>query len=232
MNNNLLQLKIKQRLNKLDSMDYDNIPCWQIAEAFNKAQRDWTRRQIHGSNPFKEGDEQSTKRIDDLQILIKTEELYGKHHPDYFETEAIPSDYMAFKRISAKAKKGKCPLRSLVIYLVEVENVELLIDDPHLCPSFDWAESFGTLSGGRVKIYTKNLFEVEEAKLVYYRFPKDVVFEDCVNPETNTVTTPQECEFKDDIIEILVSEAASILAGDIESNFQFQRNSQDTEKNN
>ena len=50
MNNSLLQIKIKERLNKLDSDDYENISCWQIQEAFNKAQREWVRRQVNGIN--------------------------------------------------------------------------------------------------------------------------------------------------------------------------------------
>ena len=37
MNNATIQLKVQQRLNKLASQDYDNIECWQIVEAFNKA---------------------------------------------------------------------------------------------------------------------------------------------------------------------------------------------------
>ena len=63
MNNTALQLKIKQRLNKLASNDYDNIECWQIVEAFNKAQLDWCRRNLHGLNVLQEGDEESTRRI-------------------------------------------------------------------------------------------------------------------------------------------------------------------------
>ena len=65
MLNETIVYKVTQRLNKIASMDYDNIEKWQIVEAFNKAQVDWCRRQIHGMNQFKEGDEQSTRRIDD-----------------------------------------------------------------------------------------------------------------------------------------------------------------------
>ena len=50
MLNSTITVKIKQRLNKLDSNDYDNIECWQIVEAFNKAQVEWSRRQLHGIN--------------------------------------------------------------------------------------------------------------------------------------------------------------------------------------
>jgi len=75
MQNSVLTIKIKQRLNKLDSNDYDNIECWQIVEAFNKAQVEWSRRQLHGINILKEGDEQSTRRKDDLQVLLNSQSL-------------------------------------------------------------------------------------------------------------------------------------------------------------
>ena len=75
MLNSTITIKIKQRINKLDSNDYDNIECWQIVEAFNKAQVEWSRRQLHGINLVKEGDEQSTRRKDDLQVLMETSQL-------------------------------------------------------------------------------------------------------------------------------------------------------------
>ena len=51
MLNSTITIKIKQRINKLDSQDYDNITCWQIVESFNKAQVEWSRRQLHGILP-------------------------------------------------------------------------------------------------------------------------------------------------------------------------------------
>ena len=77
MNNNTLLIKLKQRLNKLDSQDFDNIECWQFVEAFNKAQVEWCRRNLHGGNMYKEGDELSKKRIDDLQPLLIELSLTG-----------------------------------------------------------------------------------------------------------------------------------------------------------
>lgn len=99
MNNNTLQLKIKQRLNKLDSNDYDNIEKWQIVEAFNKAQKDWCRRQLHGTNQKSEGDEQSIRRIDDLQILLTDKELSLNNKGLYSQSEVLPADYFQWKRI-------------------------------------------------------------------------------------------------------------------------------------
>jgi hypothetical protein len=90
MNNTTLQLKIKQRLNKLASNDYDNIQCWQIVEAFNKAQVQWVRRQLIGMNAEKQGDEQSMRKIDDLQNLLKeiSIELFQKNL--YVESPLLP----------------------------------------------------------------------------------------------------------------------------------------------
>ena len=86
MNNNTLLIKLKQRLNKLDSQDFDNIECWQFVEAFNKAQVEWCRRNLHGGNMYKEGDELSKKRIDDLQPLLIELSLTGTTTDKYFET--------------------------------------------------------------------------------------------------------------------------------------------------
>ena len=64
-------------MNKIDSQDYDNIKSWEIAEAFNKAQLEWCRRQLAGTNIRKEGDEMSKRRIDDLSILLTRKRLLG-----------------------------------------------------------------------------------------------------------------------------------------------------------
>ena len=84
MLNNTIVIKVKQRINKLDSQDYDNLECWQIVEAFNKAQVEWCRRQLHGLNIVKEGDEQSTRRKDDLQVLLTTDPLTMTDKKIYF----------------------------------------------------------------------------------------------------------------------------------------------------
>ena len=86
MDNSTVQLKLKQRLNKLSSNDYDNIESWQIAEAFNKAQVEWSRRQLHGGNMYKEGDEFSKRRIDDMQVLLRELPLTGTQNDTYFQT--------------------------------------------------------------------------------------------------------------------------------------------------
>lgn len=233
MNNNLLQIKIKQRLNKLSSFDYDNIECWQIQEAFNKAQLEWVRRRLHGLNALKESSEQSVTVVDDLQILLTDIELRGAEKPKYFETTVIPANYLHFVRIGANVKSDCCPKRPLVsIYQAEEANVDILLADNFKSPSFEWAETFCTILGDKIRIYTDGKFTVEDARLLYYRKPVDIQILGCSNISTGQVYTSNvECELKDDICEILVDEAAAILAGDIESMNQYQREVQNGQRN-
>ena len=233
MNNNLLQIKIRQRLNKLSSFDYDNIECWMIQEAFNKAQLEWVRRRLHGLNALRESSEQTVTVVDDLQILLSEINLKGNESPKYFETDIIPANYLHFVRISAKAKTDCCPPRTFSsIYQAEEANVDMLLGDNFKQPSFEWAETFCTILGDKVRIYTDGKFSVVDPKLVYYRKPKDIQILGCTNISTGqTFTINVECELKDDICEILVDEAAAILAGDIESMNQYQRETQNAQRN-
>ena len=81
--------------------------------------------------------------------------------------------------------------------------------------------------------YTNNDFEISEANLIYYRQPRKIQIQGCVDPYTNEETLVEvESEFKDDIIEVIIDEAVSVLAGDIESPVQYPRGTQTAERNN
>lgn len=232
MLNSTITIKLKQRLNKLDSQDYDNITCWQIVEAFNKAQVEWARRQLHGVNMTKEGDEGSTRRKDDLQVLLNTGALTIVDK-QYYYTGVLPENYLQWKRVDVITKKGCCDKRPMMVYLAEEGNLRQLLTDKAKQPSFEWGETFATLIGGNVNIYTNNDFDIDEANLIYYRQPIKIQINGCIDPYTNIASTIDvQCEFKDDIIELIIDEAASILAGDIESGNQFSRGTEGAERNN
>lgn len=232
MLNSVITIKIKQRINKLDSQDYDNIECWQVVEAFNKGQVEWTRRQLHGINLVKEGDEQSTRRKDDLQVLLDTHTL-SIANKEYYYRGSLPTDYMQWKRVDVFASKGCCDKRRMKVYLAEEGNLNVLLSDKAKQPSFEWSETFATLKGNAVNIYTNGDFDVQKADIIYYRQPKKIQILGCVDPYTGVQTAVEvECEFKDDIIELIIDEAAAILAGDIESGNQYSRGSEGAERNN
>lgn len=235
MNNFLLQLKIKQRLNKLASGDYDNIECWQIVEAFNKVQLDWVRAQLGGVNIRKEGMEQSIRRIDDLQVLLQTASLKGTNKSLFFESATLPENYMEFNRVIGYATHPNCPdeLRRMRVDLAEETNTENYLRDTNTRPSWSWAETFCTLTNNKVRIYTNDAFAVQKAELVYYQLPSQVRIAGCTDPASGVVAVKDaECRFKDDVVEILVDLTAAQLAGDIESFNQMSRNKQNADSVN
>ena len=233
MNNSTLQIKIKQRLNKLASNDYDNIECWQVVEAFNKAQVEWSRRQLHGINITKEGDEESTRRKDDMQVLLNKTTITNLTDKGDYSFLNIPGNYLQWKRVDVYAQRECCDKRRMVIYLAEEGNVSLLLRDKLKRPSFEWAETFATLIDDNINVYTNGEFNIPEVQLTYYRQPRKIQIEGCSDPYTNQQSTVNiVSEFKDDIIELIIDETVSILAGDIESGNQFSRGTETAERNN
>lgn len=216
MNNNLLQLKIKQRLNKLSSNDYDSFECWMIVEAFNKVQLERVR------NAAKQG-EATNGLVDDFGILLNETDLIGQNKPIYYESQELPKDYLAGDRVSFLGVHKDCKEpRIFKVYDGEEKNLDELLKDPNKNPNFEWAETFKTQVSNTIRIYTDGKFQVTKPRLIYYRNPRPIAIEGCVN-EYDELTSNVECEFRDDLVESLIDETAGLLAGDIESINQYQR---------
>lgn len=233
MTNNLVQIKFKERLNKLSSMDYDNIECWQVQEAFNKAQIEWVRRMLHGYNQEKENPEQSINMIDNLQLLLTEQEFVAmKKKPMYYETETLSDDYLAFVRVSATGQKDCCKDRDFTVYLGEEANAQAILSDNYKCPNFEWGETFCTVINNRIRIYTLGDFDISEAKITYYRKPRNIEFRNCADIDTGNIFFDDvTSEMKDDIVEAIIDEAVGILAGDIADFNNSQRIIQNSMKN-
>jgi len=218
MLNSTIVIKVKNRVNKLDSQDYDNIPTWQILEAFNKGQVEWCRRQIIGVNQTKQGDEQSRRKVDDLQVLLTQAPLVLDFKTLYYEA-SLPTNYFEYKKLDVIATSKDCDEgRSMIIYQGEEVNVPILLRDENKKPSFEWGETFVTLVGDRFRIYTNGEFELKSADCLYYRQPTYIQMIGVADTYTTLISTVEvTSEFPDDVIEILIDEAAGIIAGDIES---------------
>lgn len=236
MLNTTLILKVRQALNKLSSNDYSNIDSWMILNAFNTVQPLWTRRNLRGTNQKQEGDEQSTSRIDDFEMLLTpTPKLAMNNRQTFFETVLpIPSDYLRYKRISATATNDCCEEpRPLVVYIGEEGNVDILLRDVSKKPSFQYAETFATFIDRKIRIYTNGEFDVDDVYLTYYRQPRRVQMTGVRDTYTGLIPTVDvTCEFNEDTIEVLIKEMAAELAGDIESQLQYQLNSTQAQQDN
>ena len=151
----------------------------------------------------------------------------------FFEGNNFPANYLEYKRVSINATNECCTTeRSMTVYLAEEANVDLIMRDPLKRPDFEWGETFCTMQQNTIRIYHRD-FNVVSPILTYYRRPRMIEILNCTDPYTQ-VASPADvtCEFKDDIIELIIDEAVSILAGDIESGNQFSRGSEGAERNN
>jgi hypothetical protein len=232
MNNNLARLKLRNRLNKLSSFDFTNLECWQEFEILNKAQIQWVRRQLHGINQVQEGDEESKRRIDDLNILLTSKELKTLNKDIFFESEVIPKNYLEFKKVVIIGEKKGCDsVKRIRTQLVPEADVEHLLANTLTTPSFKWGETFISLFGNKIRVWTNGDFLVKKLELNYYRFPKKISSLECLSID-GKVDTEQPIEFKDDIAEIIIDEAASIAAGDMKDISNYQRLSAELEKQN
>lgn len=227
MNNSSILVKVRQRLNKLSSFDYDNIEDWMVLEAFNKVQLETVRRlSIKG--------ESTKETIEDIQVFLKNIELKGTNKPNYFESINLPSDVVSIRRVSPKANTKDCSdLRQMVSYLVEEYNIDILLKDPLKNPNFEWAETIHTLVGNKIRIYTNDQFNIQKVDFLYYRKPLEIKIVGVFDLESQRESDVEQLsEFKDDFIENnLIPETCLILAGDIENSNQVQRNTQFIQRN-
>lgn len=212
MNSLNAAIKIEQRLAKISSADARNIKGWQMEEAANKGMFDWIRRNKHGGNQYREGDEQTVQQVDDLQLLLKIEKLgvSGSQSGLYATTDFLPSDYLYFKRLTPNCTKGACTYAPIRSTLIEEANVDEYLRDYDSQPSFDFEECFHTLIGNKVHVYHNGDFSVVDVSLTYYRQPQMLHFVDATK-------SGEDWEWKPDVAEQIIDEAVKILAGDIES---------------
>lgn len=226
MNNETILVKVKERLNKLASADYDNFESWQIVEAFNKAQIEFASRSTSIG-------ERNKKILEGLQVILTEFDLKGTSFGDYFETQVIPDNFLSYKRVSLEGTKEECPdPRPFLTYLVEESDIRILLRDPNSNPSWEWGETLVTMIDNKIRIYTQDKFVVKDPYLVYYRNPRPISIIGVVDMDTKEPANSEvTCEFKKDIIELIITETAGILAGDIENFNQQQRANQEAQKN-
>lgn len=204
-----------------------------MSEAFNKAQVSWVRRQLEGINQYKTGAEGSIRRIDDLQVLLSDYPLEMIDKALYYESKFRPIDYMDWCRISANAWNECCPPRPLTIFLGNEADRDMYLADSNREPSYDWKTTFATCINDTFRIYSNGQFTVQDPILTYYREPRKVVFKDCINLDTKQQSTIDVLsEFPDNIIELIIDDAASLLMADMDALQKAQYLAQNAERSN
>lgn len=112
--------------------------------------------------------------IRNISLLLNVEyPLTYLSTEDNYERFTIPKDFFSLSNVHVYATKEKCKSQRLQTTEAKSENIEELIFDESNCPSFDYRETFYTLSKNEVVVYKKD-FDITEVTLTYYRYPKKV----------------------------------------------------------
>jgi hypothetical protein len=170
---------------------------------------------------------------DNEDILVQ--EAIPAVDPTY-ETTGIP-EAACFCAPGADKENFCTTARTFTVYLSEVANTDVILRDPLKNPSFEWCETFCTFQSRTgnvpaIRIWRKNFF-IMEPTLYYYRTPRRIEIAGSIDPYTGELVAADiECEFKDDIVELLIDNGVSILAGDIDASNQMMRGEESSEKNN
>jgi hypothetical protein len=132
----------------------------------------------------------------------------------------LPSNYFDLSSARAKAIKDKC---RDIIELTEIrtENLNEILSDEFLKPSFEWREAPYTINSDTLSIYVKD-FKVDELLLNYYRYPNQIRLVDPEDPESG-FDSNSEIEWDDKSLDDIVS--LMVFNFDVNSNnprFQLQ----------
>lgn len=224
MNSKIAIQRIKQGIEKQDTNSYANFTNWDFEDALNKGLSDWFRRQNHGTNAYREGEEESEMRVDDLQVFLTEKKMAVTNYKIYSDSIKLPSNYRYYNKLSLITSKGDCKNVLLPSKLVENSNTDELLADWTSSPSFEFEQAFHSMLSNKFRLFHNDEFEIEYIKLSYYRAPQLIK---CDNSSMDL-----SWEIKDDVAELIIDEAIKNLAGNIEHSTATQLAKTRVEENN
>lgn len=211
-------VKVKKRVNKEDTDDYDNLSLYSIIEAYNKAQLNIVNYLTGQINQYKQGNEATFRTIDRLSSLInKTPlELSVTKEKDYYYTEDFPDEYFKYVSSYSEGFTDKCSGKKIFHIPIEEANIHLITRNDNQNASFEWAEAPITVAESKIKIHTDNKFNIKKAYLTFYRYPINIDIAGYTKQD-NTPSTTINPELPDDVVEMCIDEAVRIIQGDIQN---------------
>lgn len=215
-----LLYKIDQRLNKLSTNIHQQIPLEDKVLALNEAQLKLIKQKVDGfSTTSQLGLNSFKKRYEDLQNLIigyKELELKLENseiHRYTVDLSSLTPSYMFYIDSYVMADKGECKNRRIWINkdLAKHGDVSLLLNNEHYKPSFEYQETFNTLSSDKMNIFTDGTFTPTKMFLSYMRYPKEIDKEGYIKFDgTSSINSNCELEeyLEDELLDLTVQNLA------------------------
>lgn len=232
-----LVYEFKLMINKVNRQDNVDIPIEDIILYLNRAQITWIKSKINPNNVYKVGYEAIRKRIDDLQILKKSNIRLRpqKTNDARFIGFECPLDeaenYMFYVSSYCIAKKAKCK-KTISVDLIRQGELETRYYDVNFSPSFEWRSALATLGDNKLYVYTGEEFGIESVFITYLRYPNQIDIQGYIKMD-ETDSTNVNCELpyyaKTDIVDLAVKFAAQSNDNQIQAAFADNRLTKDSE---
>lgn len=217
-----LLYKIDQRLNKLASNDHQEISLEDKLLALNEAQLKLVKQKFTGvSTPTKMGFGAFKKRYQDIENLLvdfNENSLSLKEEDKTInqwssDLSKLDPKIMFYADAYVVADKGRCKERVLWINkdLVKHGDIQFLLNNDDFKPSFEYQETFNTITGENISIYTDGTFTPKKLKILYVRYPKKIDKVGYIDFDGKDSIT-QNCELKeyleDELLDLTIQNLA------------------------
>lgn len=177
-----LLYKIDQKLNKLSSNSHQRIQLEDKILALNEAQIKLIKQKTDGiSVPSGLGRDSFKKRYDDIQVIVENYinhplelELTDKTlHEWTANLSELSPEYMLYIDSYFLADKGPCKDRLIWtnMELTKHGDTQFLLNNDHFKPSFEYQETFSSISTNKISIFTDGTFVPTKLYLMYIRYP-------------------------------------------------------------
>lgn len=217
-----LLYKIDQKLNKLSSNDHQQIVLEDKILALNEAQLKLIKQKVTGTVTNRDlGLDSFRKRYEDLEIFI---EDYSDHSLDLEEKNkalnqwsaklnTLNPEWMFYVDSYIIASKGECKDRIIRINndLSKHSDIQLLLTNVHYRPSFEYQETFNTISSNEISIYTDGTFIPSKIYVSYLRYPKYIDKKGYIKLDgSDSVNQDSELEayLEDELVDLTVQNLA------------------------
>jgi len=213
-----LLYKIDQKLNKLSSNDHQRIQLEDKILALNEAQIKLIKQKVDGISIVSGlGMDSFKKRYEDLQSLIveyknqplnlvETDEILNQWSAD---VTTLDPKYLFYVDSFILADKGKCKNRKIWINrdLAKHGDLQFILNNEHYKPSFEYQETFNSLSSNSISIYTDGTFTPSKIYIMYIRYPLSIDKTGYIKFD-GTASGDQDCELEsfleDELLDLTV----------------------------
>lgn len=147
-------------VNKNNSQQNINVEKPHFIQLYNREYDRWLYKTLSDKN--------RNDRINDLQeLLVPDKELEVLEVKELYNSYKLPTDFFYYSEVRVRAKKQDKE-KTLFVYNIHPKEVNVYLHDEFSSPTFEWEESFSTISESTVKVYKKD-FEIDKMYFSYYK---------------------------------------------------------------